>query len=205
MLLFRFNIRILLCLLWLTVVGVGLAAMAGYERRPGNAGTAPPSWPAGEGVVRDANLPTLLVFAHPQCPCTRATIEELNRLLVKCRGRVAVRVLFLAPEDATEDWTRSALWKSVASIPGVSVEIDDDGKTARKFGVETSGHVVLYDARGELLFQGGITASRGHAGDNAGEDAILSKLLTGTGETDRTAVFGCSLFNPKRASTGGVD
>jgi hypothetical protein len=201
----RFNVPVIFCLLWLAVVGLGIGAISRYERTPGKTGAPPPSWPAEAGVARDEHLPTLLVFAHPQCPCTRATIEELNRMLVKCRGRVAVRVMFMTPEDAREEWTRSNLWKSAAAIPGVSVEIDGDGKIARKFGVETSGHAVLYDAHGALLFQGGITASRGHVGGNAGEVAILSRLLAGTAGADRTAVFGCSLFNSKREPTERAD
>lgn len=203
MLFSRFNIQVLFCVLWLAVVVAGMAAMARYEQAPGKPGVAPQSWPAEAGAA--GNLPTLLVFAHPQCPCTRATIGELNRLLVKARGRVAVRVVFFAPENATEDWTRSDLWQSAASIPGVSVEMDRDGKMARQFGVETSGQAVLYDAGGQLLFQGGITAGRGHAGDNEGENAILAKLLTAPGRTDRTAVFGCSLFHANRASAKGAN
>ena len=179
--------------------------MAKYEGTAGATGTVPRSWPAEAKVALDPDRPTLLMFAHPQCPCTEATIGELNRLLVRCGGRATVRVLFFAPEHAAEDWTQTDLWKSAAAIPGVSVQIDRDGKTARNFGAQTSGQVVLYDSRGELLFQGGITAGRGHAGDNAGADAIVSRLRAGAGERNRTAVFGCSLLNRKRTSTQGAD
>jgi len=41
------------------------------------------------------------------------------------------------------------------------------------FGAETSGDVLLYDIHGAIAIQGGITGSRGHAGDNAGENTIL--------------------------------
>ena len=58
-------------------------------------------------------------------------------------------------------------WRSAAAIPGVTVHVDHDGGEARRFGAETSGFVVLYDAHGELLFAGGITTGRGQAGDNA--------------------------------------
>ena len=49
---------------------------------------------------------------------------------------------------------------------------DDDGAEARRFGAETSGQTLLYDARGALAFSGGITGARGHAGDNAGRASL---------------------------------
>ena len=41
---------------------------------------------------------------------------------------------------------------------------------------------------------GGITGSRGHAGDNAGRTAILALLHRETSGRDGSFVFGCSLF-----------
>jgi hypothetical protein len=76
-----------------------------------------------------------------------------------------------------------------------NVEIlrDDDAVEARRFGVFTSGQSLLYAPDGALLFSGGITASRGHAGDNAGIAAIAA-LARGRGAaTTETPVFGCAL------------
>ena len=74
---------------------------------------------------------------------------------------------------------------------------DLDGAEARRFGAETSGHTLLFDLDGNLLFSGGITQSRGHAGGNAGESAIVSLVNTRTADRARTLVFGCSLFDRK--------
>src|SRR5207248_10565652 len=117
---------------------------------------------------------TLVMFAHPRCPCTRASIEELNRLLARCQGKLATRVLFFQPSNYPPEWSRGSLWKSAEAIPGVIAQRDLDGLEARRFGAETSGFVVLYSASGHLLFRGGITGSRGHAGDNTGMEAIIS-------------------------------
>jgi len=65
---------------------------------------------------------------------------------------------------------------------------------ARRFGVETSGQTLLYDAGGRLIFSGGITGSRGHAGDNAGEAALVALLTSGQADRRATSVFGCPLF-----------
>ena len=134
------------------------------------------------------------MFAHPQCPCTRASVEELNRLMARCSGQVAAHVLFLKPAGLPDSWTRTGLWPSVAAIPKVSVQEDADGAEATRFGAETSGFVVLYDPQGKLLFKGGITGGRGHAGDNAGESAVASLLTERTAAIAETPVFGCSLL-----------
>ena len=64
---------------------------------------------------------------------------------------------------------------------------------ARRFGVETSGQTLLY-AGGSLAFSGGITGSRGHAGTNAGETALIALLTRGDADRRGTSVFGCPLF-----------
>jgi len=122
-------------------------------------------------------------------------MEELNRLLARNQGAVATHVVFFAPENAASEWTEGGLWKSAQALPGVMVETDTAGTKAKLFGAETSGYVVLYDARGELLFHGGITSGRGHAGDNTGENAILALLAAHETSTHQSRVFGCALLD----------
>jgi hypothetical protein len=86
------------------------------------------------------------------------------------------------------------LWRDAAAIPGVHPIEDIDGGEIRKFGAATSGQVLLYDASGRLQFNGGITASRGHAGDNDGRDAVASLLRSGRAPLHTAFVFGCSLL-----------
>jgi hypothetical protein len=58
---------------------------------------------------------------------------------------------------------------------------------------------VLYDARGQLVFRGGITSARGHAGDNYGADAVAEFVNTGVRSRSLTPVFGCSLLSSDAA------
>jgi hypothetical protein len=44
------------------------------------------------------------------------------------------------------------------------------------------------------MFQGGITISRGHSGDNPGRSAINALLHHELSNQIKTPVFGCSLF-----------
>jgi hypothetical protein len=135
------------------------------------------------------------MFAHPHCPCSRSSIGELNRLLTRCEGPTAVHVLFIRPKEVADGWTETSLRKSAEAIPGVDVQLDPLGEEARRFGAESSGYVVLYSPEGRLLFSGGITAGRGHAGDNAGENFVVAALNSQKASLKRTPVFGCSLLD----------
>jgi len=126
-------------------------------------------------------------------------MEELNRLLARCHDGVAAQVWFFKPADFPADWTQSSLWQSEAAIPGVTVQTDPDGAQARLFGAETSGFVLLYNPRGQLLFKGGITGSRGHAGDNAGANAVVSLVDGQEVSLRQTPVYGCSLLGQCQA------
>lgn len=181
-------------LLWVAAVAVGLWFMLNYERTPGATGAVPTAWPSASRIPRSGNQATLVLFAHPRCPCTRATMSELAELMAKTTGKLQTCVVFFTPPGASADWTETDLHASAAAIPGVKVLADVSGTEAKRFGAETSGHALLFGRDGKLLFSGGITASRGHAGDNAGESAIVS-IVNGHGAPQhRSLVFGCS-FN----------
>lgn len=136
---------------------------------------------------------TLIMLAHPHCPCTRASVSELANVMARVQGKVRAYVLFLKPHDSDHSWDDTDLRRSAAAIPGVAVLSDIDGVEAKRFGAETSGHTMLFNPSGRLLFSGGITESRGHAGGNAGESAIVSLVNTHTADRATTFVFGCSL------------
>ncbi len=181
--------------LWLLLVGIGLAVLWDYENTPGVAAKPPVSWPAETRIERAKDKPTLLMLAHPHCPCTRASIGELALLMAHSQGRLTAYVLFLKPAGFSEEWEKTDIWQSASRIPGVKAVIDDDGTEARRFHATTSGHTFLYDADGRLLFSGGITRARAHSGDNAGRSAIESILNAGVAERSETFTFGCPLFD----------
>jgi hypothetical protein len=185
----------LLCVVWLLTIGVGMAVILKYENTSGSVGATQASWPKVTQIALDPKRDTLVMFAHPQCPCTRASMEELNRLMTHSHNQITAHVFFLKPLDQPDDWVQTGTWHTAAAIPGVSVQADPGGLIAQKFGAETSGFVLLYNTRGQLLFSGGITGSRGHAGDNAGEDTILALINDQNPGTNHTPVYGCSLLN----------
>jgi hypothetical protein len=181
--------------LWLLVVGVGISFLLGYENTPGVAAKPLASWPADSQIQRTPGRATLVMLVHPHCPCSRASIGELALLMAQTQGRLEAYVLFLKPAEFSNDWEKTDLWQSAAGIPGVKPIVDYDGVEARRFNAGTSGQTVLYDVEGRLLFSGGITIARGHAGDNAGRSAIVSLVNAKLAEQTETPVFGCPLFD----------
>ena len=182
---------------WLLSVGTGFAILVRYDQRPGRPADAPTRWPARSELQRTSERATLVMLVHPRCPCSRASLEELDGIMASTPGLATVHVLFVKPRALTDGWEETDLWQKAASIPGVHLRQDDDGVEAARFGASTSGQVVLYDADGALLFSGGITPSRGHAGDNDGRAAVVALLTAGhADERAPTPVFGCSLHDP---------
>jgi hypothetical protein len=123
---------------------------------------------------------------------------ELETLLAHTPQKLSVHILFLDPEGSDKDWTHSDLWKLAEAIPGVTIWRDTKGTEASLFHADTSGHSVLYSSAGSLMFQGGITVARGHLGDNAGLEAVLTLAGGKTPAQAHTAVFGCPLFNSQK-------
>jgi hypothetical protein len=189
---------VLLVPLWAGVVVAGFVVLGGYEATPGLAGGPALDWPPTSRILRALDQPSLLVFAHPQCPCTRTTLDELAVIMTRCKGRVRAYVLFYAPSGEPPAWAHTASWEDAERIPGVEVLADPDGAESVQFGAETSGHVLLFSSDGRLQFTGGITGARGHAGDNPGRAAVITLVTGGVSETRRTPVFGCPIFGAGR-------
>jgi hypothetical protein len=186
--------------MWVLGVGAGFWVLETYNRTPGLAALTPEDWPSASAIVRSRDHATLIMLAHPHCPCSRASIGELAQLMTDAQGRVSAFVLFLRPTELAADWNQTDLWHSARNIPGVTVVTDPDGREAQRFNATTSGQVLLYDRDGRRVFSGGITAARGHAGDNPGRRAILSFLSSGHADQRETQVFGCSLHDTADAA-----
>ena len=189
-------------MLWLLLVAGGMVSLEAYKSAAGAQVPAPADWPAASRLPRVAGLKTLVMMSHPKCPCTRASLAELETLLSQYRERLTVYVLFVQPKDVSHEWTKTDLWQAASRINGVHALVDDNSTEADRFKGLTSGQVVLYDAEGRLEFTGGITGARGHVGDNLGLKRLLA-ILRGE-ETDRSdsPVFGCPLHAEQEARRG---
>ena len=182
--------------LWVTVVATGFALWARYDTTPGPAVTSTDALvPTADGRW------TITMFLHPRCPCSAASLHELNRLVADSPIPLTVRVLFVRPEGAVEGWERTKLWDAAIILPDVKVATDPGGSEARRMGAMTSGHLALSDPTGRIRFRGGITVARGRIGDSDGRRAILS-AISQENLFDATApTFGCALFRVDQCSS----
>ena len=180
--------------LWLGVTTSGFALLASYNPAPGAAAVAPQEWPSASRIPTPRGRAVLVMAMHPHCPCTRASIAELNTLMALLRDqKVSAYVLAVRPADFPEEWIKTESYRRAESIPGVRVLIDDEGWDAAMFGIQTSGQVLLYDGSGRLQFAGGITPDRGHQGDSPGRQRILAAVRHGKPDRPDSLVFGCPL------------
>lgn len=178
---------------WFCLAVVGTGFLNWYAGLPGKGANAPISWKVVPGVRRLPGKFLLVMMIHPHCPCSRASISELSVLMSRCHDRLQTVVFFYTPKIFSQNWERTDLWTAASLIPGAIVVKDVDGEIAAELGSSTSGQVLLYDPSGRLVFSGGITAARGHAGGNAGSDAVAESVVGRSGSCRSTAVFGCPL------------
>jgi hypothetical protein len=175
---------------WVVAVGSGQLLLWRYKTTGSVVADAPSEWPTDTALRWKPGTSHLVMFAHPGCPCTSASISELARLLSRVRNGLSVELVFSETNGATLE--SSAGWKSAARLHGATLTRDHAGREATRFHARTSGHVLLYDSNGRLAFSGGITPARGHEGASAGAARILALLRGEPGRKD-SPVFGCSL------------
>ena len=115
------------------VVGVGFLVLQLHGAAPGQGGRAIERWPDQSIVPLNSRRPTLVVAAHPLCPCTRATVAELTRVLTSYAGKVDANILILLPESAGHGWGPTDGLRRLGTMAGVQLIDDPGGKEATRF------------------------------------------------------------------------
>jgi hypothetical protein len=182
--------------LWSAAVVAGIKRIWSYESTPGGRWSVPATWPDSSLVSADSERATLVMFVHPLCACTRASLTELREALDKLDRPPAVWIVLLSPKGIVKDWNEH-IGVIAQRIPEATIVTDLEGTTAGQFGAATSGHVVVYDAAGKLTFSGGITGARGHIGDNDGRRDLIAALRGGDHHGREHPIFGCGLDDPE--------
>ena len=177
---------------WLGAILAGFAKWEKYDHTPGPE-------PIAEVDLAVASSPCeVVMFLHPQCPCSRASLGELIRMVSFFPGRTKalpdIRVVMVLPDGVGEDWEQSSLCDLASSARALMVGHDRGGRAARKAGVVTSGHVIVRDAEGGVVFSGGITPARGRSGLSPGASALRA-ILDGEPVSGKFPVYGCPLFD----------
>ncbi|MBA2116445.1 hypothetical protein [Bremerella alba] len=180
-------------IVWVVLIGCAFTALLAYHNMPGQRSDEAMVWPANNAIKLDTQRANLLVFIHPQCPCSVATLNELTRIQSICGARLNTQVVFYSPIH--EHWEDTSKVRQALAIPNVNITNDTDGKLAQQFGALTSGHSLLYTSDGRRVFSGGITPARGHEGENLGRNSIVQYVLDGKTSCDKTNVFGCPILD----------
>ena len=182
----------LAALIWAGTVGAMFQTVRRFETTPGRAAAALSSWPVKSHITPARGRWTLVMLIHPHCGCSRASIEELQRVIDLSGPSLQTYVLVYRPSDFQAGWERTETFDAATRLKRVRVLVDTDGQEARLFGGFTSGQTFLYDGDGALRFSGGITSLRGHAGVNRGSmdvvDIVHAKVRQGA-----HPVFGCAI------------
>jgi hypothetical protein len=196
---------LLLCGAWLLCVASSFTAFALYKAQPNDMATgAIGLFPRGSSIVLAATKPTLIVFVHPRCACSRASLAEFRKLLAELGSGVAARIVVQGDRESNPAASTSDITREAFAISSASAQFDHGAREASRFGVKTSGHALLYGPDGRLLYSGGLTNSRGHEGPSLGRAHLLSVLAANVhhvGQEKRAApVYGCGIQEGSRSS-----
>ena len=138
---------------WLAGLCLGFRSIWAYENAPGAAAQPPRRLPPPSTSPAAGHL-TLVLLAHPRCPCTYATVDELAEIMARTRETVRTRVYFYKPGGAPDRWAQTDLWRAAAAIPGVEVFADEGGRTAHRGRAVASMYYPLplrRDERSQIL------------------------------------------------------
>jgi hypothetical protein len=190
-------------LVWLSVLVAAWSYLMIHDLAPEAAGSgaAVSRWPDGSALQQATGRPTLLLFLHPKCPCSRAAIRQLERIDAAApRGAANLIVVVTVPLDAATDWSTTGSVAAAEKIPNANIYLDRGGIEAARFGATTSGELMLFNTKGKRVFVGGITPSRGHEGANVGADTLAALLDDTSGASATTPAYGCRLCLPTESS-----
>jgi hypothetical protein len=193
----------LLIAAWVLLVGFLCWALVAYSfKRDAKGGEAVAHWPVGTSLPTTPGRPTMLVFLHPKCPCSRATMSELERIWVlhSEQDKSSARLEFVVPvpPDAANDWLSTDTVEQAKRLDGATLVFDPGGVEAKRFGAIASGTVMWFDPAGDCLYAGGVTDGRGHEGGNAGRDSV-EQLMRGEAPSEQSLpAFGCRLCLPEK-------
>ncbi len=191
--------------LWLIAVFIGYSTLLSYQSEPGRENPVPEKWPETSAVNPSKKPFTVLIFLHPHCPCSKASLRELERVLARRHRNTSAYAIFCTLPEAPQDWEQGALWQQAHKIEHLKVLLDNNQQEQSSFHVTTSGQVLLYDYKGKLRYKGGITPARGHEGSNPGLrtlESLLQNQISDQKSIQKLSypVYGCGLSTPTLSS-----
>ena len=180
---------------WLLAVAACLSGLGAYSWQPGQPSDVADELPSGVPVELGPRG-ALVIFVHPHCPCSLASLEEVARILRDSTDAPQIELFAFIPRSEEEGWVDGRIWRRAAELGEIRRRLDRAGDLARELGVTTSGHVIAYGPDGARRFDGGVTAGRGHLGPSAPGARLMQVLAGGEPAPEAFPVFGCGLAGP---------
>ena len=188
---------------WLFAVLESSIFLTSYQLRSDQPGVVA-SWPSASKIKRTHDSEHLLLFIHPKCVCSHATIDQLKQVLPLSPNDCQFSVAVYCPDGKSQSWLETRLADTIADLKPDEIRLAVDGYEAQQFGVTTSGHLLHFDNNGSLKFSGGITSSRGHRGDCIALKSLkktLSRKSVHHSQLVTFPVFGCTI---RSQATNGI-
>lgn len=173
---------------WLGAVAWGIHATMSYESTPGKTATTP-----RVQLASHESKWSIVMVAHPMCPCTAASLKALKAVVAEHRDAVECKVVFVGgrPESVSQNM-QLADQIGTASIEWVSEE-----EAAESYGAFTSGQTFVYGPEGDIAFSGGITPGRG-VDQPQFAVKLFRSLFAGKAAGSSVPVYGCGLQTEAR-------
>jgi hypothetical protein len=196
-----FSQKVVFPVLWLLSALAAFSYINRYSTRPGAVGELPPRSEI-QRILSNNDQTSIILFVHPKCVCSDATVDELKDLLSQFekKQQPQVYVQFYYPADKTPEWAKeSDLYKKLSLFKDWHLRLDQAGGQAFAWGAMTSGYAIMVNKQGNVIFNGGLTVTRGHRGENIGKSG-LKKAISFYSELSpdtplQGPTFGCSLFS----------
>lgn len=185
-------------------IALGGWLLADYSYRPGATGQAIVRLNDKEKIELFGNAEdysreqqSLVLFYHPHCPCTQSAIRCLERIYHRMSRQPRLVAFVYCPVDSSASWMDTSLTRYIKTIADVKFIPDPGGEACRRYGVTTSGHLLLFDSQDRLAFSGGITPGRGHEGDSLSSVDLLQRCSEDAVSRPANSwpVYGCPMVN----------
>src|SRR5258708_20821394 len=101
---------LLALLLWLGLIVGGYAWLLRYSFAAGKASASPHTIPSSVASQAPSARAQLFLALHPRCPCSRAPLSELAKILTRAPEACDVTVLMYKPPAEPDGWMEAALF-----------------------------------------------------------------------------------------------
>ncbi|HTI51110.1 MAG TPA: hypothetical protein VL475_09165 [Planctomycetaceae bacterium] len=184
---------------WCVLLGAGWWHLCRYTYRPSAVATTLSEWPHETAFAPSSGF-RIVMFVHPLCPCSDASIRELENSLARMPAKVSVTVIAVTAGLTAEDLESSGLIAELSAMPRIGLYVDATGAERKRFGAAVSGEVVAFDANGRRVYHGGLTPGRGHQGESVGQGQLEALARGESAAPCESPVFGCLLPGAERPS-----